>query len=211
MLNHRPAGCYRYLVALSLSLATFFPLSAEALYQYQYTGNSFTGSVDVQNPDYGRFPIQETISVAFTSANLLSGGEDFEDISNFSITLRGESEHGTRIEEYPFILGRFDDVAVDRVFTISSVNANGLPTDWNISVDVNALERQNRYAQSFIQTSTSLDKTYGYYLFSNDWSGESINNPGTWTVTSPVPEPETYAMMLAGLGMISFVSRRKKQ
>jgi len=29
------------------------------------------------------------------------------------------------------------------------------------------------------------------------------------TATLPVPEPETYAMMLAGLGMIGFVSRRK--
>ncbi len=32
-----------------------------------------------------------------------------------------------------------------------------------------------------------------------------------WYVnTSPVPEPETYAMMLAGLGFMGFVSRRKK-
>jgi len=26
-----------------------------------------------------------------------------------------------------------------------------------------------------------------------------------------VPEPETYAMMLAGLGLINFVARRRKQ
>lgn len=34
---------------------------------------------------------------------------------------------------------------------------------------------------------------------------------GYVNLVSPVPEPETYAMMLAGLGMIGFVSRRKKQ
>ena len=28
---------------------------------------------------------------------------------------------------------------------------------------------------------------------------------------SPVPEPETYAMMMAGLGLVGFVSRRRKQ
>jgi hypothetical protein len=29
--------------------------------------------------------------------------------------------------------------------------------------------------------------------------------------TAPVPEPETYAMMLAGLGLLGFVARRRKQ
>lgn len=29
--------------------------------------------------------------------------------------------------------------------------------------------------------------------------------------TAPIPEPETYAMMLAGLGLMGFVARRRKQ
>jgi hypothetical protein len=28
---------------------------------------------------------------------------------------------------------------------------------------------------------------------------------------APVPEPETYAMLLAGLGLMGFVARRRKQ
>ncbi|MEY2653839.1 MAG: hypothetical protein RLZZ524_867, partial [Pseudomonadota bacterium] len=31
------------------------------------------------------------------------------------------------------------------------------------------------------------------------------------SITTAVPEPETYAMMLAGLGAIGFLSRRRKQ
>jgi hypothetical protein len=30
-------------------------------------------------------------------------------------------------------------------------------------------------------------------------------------VAAPVPEPETYAMMLAGLGLLGFMARRRKQ
>ncbi|MES2553545.1 MAG: FxDxF family PEP-CTERM protein, partial [Pseudomonadota bacterium] len=30
------------------------------------------------------------------------------------------------------------------------------------------------------------------------------------TLTSAVPEPETYGMMLAGLGLMGFVARRRK-
>jgi hypothetical protein len=37
----------------------------------------------------------------------------------------------------------------------------------------------------------------------------NAGTPGVWTVTS-VPEPETYAMLIAGLGVLGFVARRKK-
>ena len=31
-----------------------------------------------------------------------------------------------------------------------------------------------------------------------------------WYIPSPIPEPESYAMMLAGLGLLAFVARRRK-
>jgi len=40
-------------------------------------------------------------------------------------------------------------------------------------------------------------------------SGVSSYN-GNITLTSAVPEPETYGMMLAGLGLMGFVARRRK-
>ncbi len=38
-----------------------------------------------------------------------------------------------------------------------------------------------------------------------------INNQGQVAVIgSPIPEPETYAMLLAGLGLLGFIARRRK-
>ncbi|MEJ6006601.1 collagen-binding domain-containing protein [Paucibacter sp. AS339] len=54
---------------------------------------------------------------------------------------------------------------------------------------------------------------------SGHWEGNVVANNNYSTIeigyepfvpTSPVPEPETYAMLLAGLGAISFVARRRK-
>lgn len=34
--------------------------------------------------------------------------------------------------------------------------------------------------------------------------------PSNWVALSPVPEPQTYAMLLAGLGVMGFMARRRK-
>ena len=42
-------------------------------------------------------------------------------------------------------------------------------------------------------------------------AGNSFSDVAWTTTTAPVPEPETYAMLLAGLGIIGAVARRRKQ
>lgn len=39
---------------------------------------------------------------------------------------------------------------------------------------------------------------------------QGYGNSSEYTPTSPIPEPETYAMMLAGLGLMGLVARRRK-
>ena len=52
-------------------------------------------------------------------------------------------------------------------------------------------------------TSLTVSTAPGEY-----WHGFNV---GTDAVAAPVPEPETYAMMLAGLGLLGVVARRRKQ
>lgn len=50
-----------------------------------------------------------------------------------------------------------------------------------------------------------------YQYTSLNSSGAGINSQRMLTVATPVPEPETYAMMGAGLGLLAFVARRRKR
>lgn len=58
---------------------------------------------------------------------------------------------------------------------------------------------------------------YGDNSISLGYDLGTINNGGTvafgytYTFANPVPEPETYAMLLAGLGLMGFVARRRQR
>jgi len=62
-------------------------------------------------------------------------------------------------------------------------------------------------------SSTRLSFGTDHVLF--DWKGLSFDNSTTFSAVlnfaTPVPEPETYAMLLAGLGLLGCAFRRRKQ
>lgn len=61
----------------------------------------------------------------------------------------------------------------------------------------------------FDTTATNYAKTAFFDLTGTGVGG--ISGPFAAYSPAPVPEPETYAMMLAGLGMLGFVAKRRKQ
>jgi len=108
-------------------------------------------------------------------------------------------------------------------FTLSLVNdANGAVTlsnnsKFNLSVGKVELK------QGAVTLATDLTPadfsfaglTAGTYQLVVSGTLTSGYKGGSWggnlnTVSQPVPEPETYALMLAGLGAVAFVARRRK-
>lgn len=57
---------------------------------------------------------------------------------------------------------------------------------------------------------TSLNNAGEYFIHIAGAATGAATYNGTASLVSPVPEPETYGMLLAGLGMIGFVARRRK-
>ena len=57
---------------------------------------------------------------------------------------------------------------------------------------------------------SSLNTAGEYFIHIAGISSGVGSYNGTISLVSPVPEPETYGMLLAGLGMIGFVARRRK-
>jgi hypothetical protein len=70
---------------------------------------------------------------------------------------------------------------------------------WNYSVDPYATDGTPQFSLSQVGT-LSLVATGGSYHAS-----------GAFTPTAPIPEPEQYALMLAGLGLIALVAHRKRR
>ena len=104
----------------------------------------------------------------------------------------------------------------DGVFTVSGV-AGGASFSQTVSAGTafNFASGVTSFSVGGIELSAGLDPTdttafVTGLTFSSAGNINMTQTPITEFVAAPVPEPETYAMMLAGLGLIGFSARRKK-
>jgi hypothetical protein len=132
------------------------------------------------------------------------GVGSFADYLNFNVS-----------SAYPVVGGAVMDVPFTFTFgNLSSTlyNITGLTVAlYNGSNGSGTLIPPSTGPGDYLPVSGVLDS--GHYSLKISGTGEgSSGGMYTWTMLAqPVPEPETYAMMLAGFGAIGFMARRRKQ
>jgi hypothetical protein len=97
----------------------------------------------------------------------------------------------------------------DNSFTLN----NGVVTSANVYADNGYRVALNWFGYNFFSTPTI--QTGEVWQNQVSYLGGTVENSNgfggvTYSALAPVPEPETYAMMLAGLGLMGFMVRRRK-
>jgi hypothetical protein len=100
-----------------------------------------------------------------------------------------------------------------------SVSQNGSGTQFDIyynpttgarmSCDLGTLSNCFEIGSTGSTTATAVTDTSGYALIPGVLHAYKVSAADLGTYAVPVPEPETYAMLLAGLGLVGFAARRK--
>lgn len=109
------------------------------------------------------------------------------------------------------------DVAVSNVVgdTVVSVSPGGGPTGvWDFRFDLTGPQQARLTANETVSFDATFSQAVilGSDSFALHVQGLTDAQGGSaWYVPTPVPEPETYAMMLTGLGFLGFTARRKRQ
>jgi hypothetical protein len=192
---------FRWLLsAICLQLAILQPSWASTT--YFYTGNHFTSITDdIWLPVPGQYTTAMHVSGWFEVENPLA--------SNLSLAF-------VTPVSYSFSDGRSTYTNLDAVLSTAnsfeiSTDAAGSITGWFIGIQ--------RFGTGNLWTVTT-GPVYDYGAVEPNWFSPTTqrdnaivyNNPGAWTsVTAPVPEPASYAMLLAGLGLFGAASRRGGQ
>jgi hypothetical protein len=137
-------------------------------------------------------------------------GDFLTGFSNISAAIDGEEFFGNgSLVSYGYEPGTGYQVLGEGVATISGTYGSfAFAADPEISNNTNFFRMETDY-QTGIVSVTATKIGGGVYLYA--WDSDSYD-PSRWTVTAvtAVPEPESLALFMAGLGLMGVVARRRK-
>jgi hypothetical protein len=85
----------------------------------------------------------------------------------------------------------------------ATIDDQGQIIQWNISF-------ATIFGGTIVTRNLGLDQIDLANFAPGNNAGSVENNPGTWTVTTDVPEPSTWAMLLLGFAGLGFMAYRRK-
>jgi hypothetical protein len=168
------------------------------------------------------FAATETIVLG----NSLSSGFTSQDMAHLTITESGANTVWTLAANWDNALNARHPFVFDLEFSDKQRNA---PVNFNVTSGVISLSGASALAVKFDTSNghggsgrftdgetaqwtfnnTKLSDFGSFQLHVNSVTANGQSVKFTQLVTAPVPEPETYAMLLAGLGLVGFVARRR--
>lgn len=186
----------RLFAALVIALCSFSAKADQFNFSYTFgSGDIVTGSL---------FGTQNSLYV--------------ENISNVSVSLNGTLFSGSpNLNQYGWVpdcclatsippLVSFNGNLNNFGFFTGSPYVDGGAPSWFAMLAVNGpYQSVAVYLDGHYSSDVSLN---GFQVISPEIQGAF--DASHWVLT-PVPEPETYALMLAGLGVLGFAARRRKQ
>ncbi len=189
------------LALLTATIALTAPLSQAAKFDYSYTFGS--GAV---------------VAGSFTGT---ANGNLITDLSDISASLNGIGFAPTL---YGIGYSNYAPNAYRWVPTGAVASFDGTQNQFMFADDTMTPGHDSLQTYFFIVTSIIGGVAYpeAFATLLNDGTHVEVDgvfrpyrySPARWSVTAvaaPVPEPETYAMMLAGLGLLGVMTRRRKQ
>lgn len=183
-------------VVQSVSDVTLAGVGSDAFLKYASNAQAHGGDSSGFSPTFGGG--WSTLALfTTTDAGALTSSSATNTVGNTSFTVRLTENAGLKSGTWSIIDNSAKNVMLDLVFAIHAGGSTGAYFLDNRSLVTNQVTAGS-WTVGFVNGGNQIPNFSNLTVFARE------------VQISAVPEPETYAMLLAGLGMIGFVARRRK-